>query len=523
MPADVNGHSILPIANGRTIESAEWSRRGEAVQASVSGVSVPPFSPSFPFPVVGVVLAAGASSRMAPGFKPLLDLHGASVLARCVETFRQAGVSDVLVVTGHRADEVAAEATRLGAATVHNPAWREGGMFSSVRAGLGAVVGRGDETAEFGGAAGRGGAGVLLLPVDAALVRPLTVRLLLEHAAAHPDRVLMPVFAGQWGHPPLLHASVLPIILADGGDGGLRGALHRLGPHALQEVCVPDRFILRDMDTPDDYHAACADWPTRDVPTPQEARTLLAVRAVPPGGIAHAEGVAAVAVRLADGLNAARTMAGQDRVPGGPSGTGARLDGELGSELDSALTEAAALLHDIAKGQPRHEAAGGALLRELGFSGVADIVSAHRDTTLADDQPLSERELVYFADKLVRCHTVVDVESRFGEKLAQWRHDPEAAAAIEGRMRRALALRARIEREAGRPLADILHPLSVGMPAWEPDTGGVSQAGETARAGLAISCSATAPDRSPASTGHGPEHGPECGPVRESADDGNHP
>lgn len=516
MPSEAVNGSAVSIVKDTAIESAEQPRRGEAVQAAASGVTVPSLSP---FPVVGVVLAAGASSRMAPGFKPLLDLYGASVLARCVETFRQAGVSDVLVVTGHRADEVAAEATRLGAATVHNPAWREGGMFSSVRAGLGAVVGRGDETAEFGGAAGRGGAGVLLLPVDAALVRPLTVRLLLEHAAAHPDRVLMPVFDGQWGHPPLLHASVLPIILADSGEGGLRGALHRLGAHALQEVSVPDRFILRDMDTPDDYHAACADWPTRDVPTPQEARVLLAVRAISPGGIAHAEGVAAVAVRLADGLNAALTMAGQDSVSGGPSGTGARLD----SELDSALTEAAALLHDIAKGQPRHEAAGGALLRELGFSGVAGIVSAHRDTTLADDQPLSEREVVYFADKLVRCHTVVDVKSRFGEKLAQWRHDPEAAAAIEGRMRRALALRARIERQAGRPLADILHPLSVGMPAWEPDTGGVSQAGETARAGLAISCSATAPDRSPASTGHGPEHDPECGPVRESADDGNHP
>ncbi len=492
------------------------------MMGAATGVTPP--SPS-PFPVVGVVLAAGASSRMAPGFKPLLDLCGVSVLARCVAMFRQAGVADVLVVTGHRGDDVAAEAARLGAATVHNPAWQEGGMFSSVRAGLESVFRRASGTGTMGAAGGIGGgvqagrAGVLLLPVDAALVRPLTVRLLLERAAVHPDRVLMPVFDGQWGHPPLLHASVLPIILADSGEGGLRGALHRLGAHALQEVSVPDRFILRDMDTPDDYHAACADWPTRDVPTPQEARVLLAVRAISPGGIAHAEGVAAVAVRLADGLNGALTMAGQDSVSGGPSGTGARLD----SELDSALTEAAALLHDIAKGQPRHEAAGGTLLRELGFSGVADIVSAHRDTTLADDQPLSERELVYFADKLVRCHTVVDVESRFGEKLAQWRHDPEAAAAIEGRMRRALALRARIERQAGRPLADILHPLSVGMPAWEPNTGGVSQAGETARAGQAISCSATAPDWSPASTGHGSEHGPECGPVRESADDGNHP
>jgi CTP:molybdopterin cytidylyltransferase MocA len=465
-----------------------------------------------PFPVVGVVLAAGASSRMAPDFKPLLDLCGATVLARCVAMFRQAGVADVLVVTGHRADEVAEEAVRLGAAPVHNPAWREGGMFSSVRAGLEAVVRRGSETGGAGGSDGTGGAGALLLPVDAALVRPLTVRLLLERAAVHPDRVLLPVFDGQWGHPPLLPPSVLPIIRADSGEGGLRGALHRLGPQVLEESGVPDRFILRDMDTPEDYRAACADWSTRAVPTPQEARVLLAVRAVPPGGIAHAEGVAAVAVRLADALNVARGMAGTDDVSGGQSGTSARLDRDLDSDLDRELTEAAALLHDIAKGQPRHEAAGGALLRDLGFSGVADSVSAHRDTTLADGQPLTEREVVYFADKLVRCHTVVDVESRFGEKLAQWRHDPEAASAIEGRMRRALSLRARIEREAGRTLTDILHPLAVGQPAWEPTAGVSGQPGET---GQAASCAANASDSAPASPAHDP--------AREPAGGGNHP
>ncbi|MBG3878597.1 NTP transferase domain-containing protein, partial [Desulfovibrio oxamicus] len=80
------------------------------MQTVAPGVTAPALFPLSPYPVVGVVLAAGASSRMAPDFKPLLDLCGASVLARCVEMFRQAGVADVLVVTGHRADEVAAEA-----------------------------------------------------------------------------------------------------------------------------------------------------------------------------------------------------------------------------------------------------------------------------------------------------------------------------------------------------------------------------------------------------------------------------
>lgn len=432
---------------------------------------------------VGVVLAAGASSRMAPDFKPLLDLGGATVLARCVETLRAGGAADVLVVTGHRAQEVAAEAGRLGAATVHNPAWREGGMFSSVCAGLAAVAGRADDS------------GALLLPVDAALVRPVTVRLLLERASLRPGRVLLPVFDGQWGHPPLLPAALVPIVLTDSGEGGLRGALHRLEAGTREELAVPDRFILRDMDTPRDYRAARADWPTREVPTPCEARALLAARSIPPGGIAHAEGVAAVAVRLVDALSGARN--------GGNSAPGVRLDRDL--------AEAAALLHDIAKGQPRHETAGGALLRELGFSGVADMVAAHRDTTLPDDHPLTERELVYFADKLVRCHMVVDVEARFGEKLAQWRHEPEAAAAIEGRMQRALALRARLEAEAGCPLPDMLFPLRIGLPAWEPAVDG---------AGAHSQCSTGAPFAVPSPHGTPGGIGESGGPGDPAGPDG---
>lgn len=387
--------------------------------------------------VTGVVLAAGASSRMAPAFKPLLDLCGATLLARCIALYHESGLRDVLVVAGHRADEVAAEAARLGADTVHNAAWREGGMFSSVLVALAELERRGTPDA------------ALLLPVDAALVRPLTVRMLTERTGQAerigqtPGQALLPVFGGRWGHPPLLDRQLFAPVLADSGEGGLRGALQRLGPDRLVEVPVPDRFVLRDMDTPQDHAQACAEWPVRAVPTPEEARALLAVRAVPCAGVAHAEGVAAVALRIARALAAA------------------------GVRLDLSLVEAAALLHDIAKGQPRHEQAGGELLRALGFGGVADIVAAHRDVDIAPGMPVTEREVVYFADKLVRCHTLVSVEERFGEKLAQWRHDPQAAAAIRGRMDRALGLRARLERDAGLSLADMLHPLRSGQPVGE--------------------------------------------------------
>jgi molybdenum cofactor cytidylyltransferase len=55
--------------------------------------------------IVALVLAAGFSSRMGE-FKPLLQLDGITVIERAVTGFRWAGISDIRVVVGHRADEL---------------------------------------------------------------------------------------------------------------------------------------------------------------------------------------------------------------------------------------------------------------------------------------------------------------------------------------------------------------------------------------------------------------------------------
>ena len=57
--------------------------------------------------IAGIIAAAGLSSRMGE-FKPLLLLGGEPILHREVELLLSCGVSPVLVVAGHRADEVKA-------------------------------------------------------------------------------------------------------------------------------------------------------------------------------------------------------------------------------------------------------------------------------------------------------------------------------------------------------------------------------------------------------------------------------
>ncbi|EFL50627.1 metal dependent phosphohydrolase [Solidesulfovibrio fructosivorans JJ]] len=355
------------------------------------------------------ILAGGLSSRMGAGFKPLLTLDGQSALALLADTFRRAGITNIVVATGHRGVEVTAEATRIGIRSAYNPEY-ETGMFSTVKTALAAVP----QTCRR----------ICLTPVDIPLFRPATVaRLVARLGEADAPPVLYPVFSGERGHPPCLDASVIPSVMAHVGNGGLRQAL---APFAFEEIAVPDANILADMDTPEDYAMLRSLAERRDIPTPAEAEALLAIEKVPPQGLAHARGVAAVAEALGRALNAA------------------------GANLDIPLIKASALLHDVAKGRPHHEAAGGRLLASLGFDAAAAIVAAHRDIDLPPDAPVTEREVVYIADKFVFGRWLVPVAGRFRQKFDLFAGDAAAQAAISRRREHALRVLARIEAAVGQ-------------------------------------------------------------------------
>lgn len=375
--------------------------------------------------VAALVPAAGLSSRM-DGFKPLLPLGRGTVLGRVAETLRQAGVENILAVAGHRAEEVSAEAGRLGVSCVINPGYQKG-MFSSVRVGIEALP--------------PGLDAVLVLPVDIPLVRPQTIGRLLESLDG--AAVAYPAFAGQRGHPPLLAARILPRVLCWSGEGGLGGALEQIGrTERVREMACADANILFDLDRPEDYLEALRRQERQGRPSPAETAELLALHGVGERGLAHARAVASAAVAMAHALNEARS--GQpEALPATPI-------------LDIPLVESAALLHDIAKGRPGHEAEGGRILEAAGFPDAAAIVKAHRDILLPPGSPISEREVVYLADKLFSGDRPVPILARFGEKLDRFGHDPEAFEAISGRRDRALAMLARVEAECGAGLGHVL-------------------------------------------------------------------
>lgn len=362
--------------------------------------------------LAALILAAGYSSRMGRA-KALLPFGGQTVLARVVRSFRQAGIDRIGVVTGHQAEQLEPLLHELEVGAIANPAY-ERGMFSSVQAGIAALPA--DVDACF------------LLPVDIPLVRPATIAALAANFAAQQAPITYPRFSGRRGHPPLIARSLFAEILAGQGDGGLRALLQT---HQAADVDVLDEGVVLDMDTPEDYAQLAALALRRHLPTPAECEAILATRPTSDALRRHGRAVTAVA----------RTIAGK---------LAAR-----GVAIDLGLVLAASLLHDIAKGQPGHAEVGAALVEELGYPAVADVIRQHMSMSF-DGSTTNEAAIVFLADKLVSGDRIVSLEERYAPSFERFRDRPEALQGATRRYQTACAILALVERKARAPIAKIL-------------------------------------------------------------------
>jgi CTP:molybdopterin cytidylyltransferase MocA len=366
--------------------------------------------------IAAIILSAGASARMG-AFKPLLELGGKPLLVHVIETAHRAGVGDVLVVTGHRAEALAPAATAAGAAAIFNSEY-ETGMFSSVCAGIRHL----DSTVDA----------FYLLPVDIPLVRPSSFRRLAAAWVQEPGRVFYPVFAGKRGHPPLVPAALIPAILQHPGHGGLQKVLEDYEDRA-QDVAVADENILFDVDRPEDYQSAKDRFADLAVPSPAECEAILSdVHPVDERVVRHSRKVQAAAQALCRAVNGA------------------------GADIDESRVAAAALLHDVAKGLPDHAAEGGRMIAALGFEKVAAIAAAHNDLPEEEIAEPKEAALVYLADKLVMEDRFVSLEARFDNAFKRFGSDAAARAAVERRRRTAFYVRRKVEERTGLTLEEIL-------------------------------------------------------------------
>ena len=186
--------------------------------------------------ISAIILAAGYSRRMG-SLKPTLKLGGMTILERAIRLFRDLGIKDVIVVTGHGAEQIVPIVHECGARAIFNRQF-ERGMFSSVQSGVKAMK--------------KASHAFFVLPVDIPLVRPQTIEDLLKAYHMGKNKIVFPVFLGKRGHPPLVDACYRNEILSYSGEGGLR-AIFRNHEEESINIEVTDEMILSDLDTPADY------------------------------------------------------------------------------------------------------------------------------------------------------------------------------------------------------------------------------------------------------------------------------
>ncbi len=182
-------------------------------------------------PVLGLVLAAGGSTRMGRP-KQLAELDGRPLLAHVLEAVETSPVDRVVVALGGAADEVL-DRVELGRA---EPLVVEGWA-----AGMGHVL------ASALAQAGGDWEAVVVLLGDQPLVPGRAVARVVEAWRAGAGPMVTATYDGRPGHPKLFDRRLLPDLLRLTGDTGARDLL-AAHPDRVHRVEVGDLGSDADID-----------------------------------------------------------------------------------------------------------------------------------------------------------------------------------------------------------------------------------------------------------------------------------
>src|SRR6202048_291455 len=191
--------------------------------------------------VAAIILAAGRSTRMGGPNKLLAELGGKPLVRIVTEQALASKASEVIVVTGHQAEQVEKVLQGLKVKFVRNPHFANG-LASSVRAGISAVPENAD--------------GAVICLGDMPLIDAHLIDRLIE--AFTPQRgnlIAVPVSDNRRGNPVLWSRRFFNELMTLDGDIGAR---HLIARHseAVAEVPVDGHGAFLDIDTPQALEAA---------------------------------------------------------------------------------------------------------------------------------------------------------------------------------------------------------------------------------------------------------------------------
>jgi CTP:molybdopterin cytidylyltransferase MocA len=191
--------------------------------------------------VAAVILAAGLSSRMG-SFKPLLPWGKQTVIESCINYLRDGGVDSIVVVAGHREEDIR---RRLASASVTfavnaDPA---SAMSASIEAGVRQLPSDADAT--------------FITPADYPAISPAIVSAITTEWT-HGFRLIKPTYRDRGGHPVLIDLSLRSELLSLEPTRSLKD-LFAAHQDEVRRLAVNSPYIARDIDTWDDYRALYAE------------------------------------------------------------------------------------------------------------------------------------------------------------------------------------------------------------------------------------------------------------------------
>jgi molybdenum cofactor cytidylyltransferase len=169
--------------------------------------------------------------------KALLTAGDRTFIRRILDTLRDAGIADAVVVIRPGDEAIAEEiaAAAYGRAMV-NPQ-PERGQLTSLLAGLDAVE-RPDVSA------------VLVTLVDVPLISPATVRTLCERAPRSSAQIVRAVYGGRHGHPVIFKRPLFDALRRADPSVGAKAVVRSA---TIEDVDTGDPAVVEDVDTPEDY------------------------------------------------------------------------------------------------------------------------------------------------------------------------------------------------------------------------------------------------------------------------------
>ena len=187
--------------------------------------------------IAALVLAAGKSMRMGRP-KMLLPWGRATVLEQVIRSVQDAGIQDILVVSGGGRDEVEKITAQYKVRTTYNEKFESEEMLASIQCGL-----RAQKT---------GTEAVLICLGDQPQVEEGSVRSVCATFDKTRSSIIVPSYQMRRGHPWLVARPLWSELLDLQAPHSPRDFLN-MHSAEIEYVVLDSPSIIEDLDTPEDY------------------------------------------------------------------------------------------------------------------------------------------------------------------------------------------------------------------------------------------------------------------------------